>query len=241
MEIRLNKFLARRGVASRRGADRMIQEGRVAVNGRLVEELGFKIDDARDRVTVGGVSVKREIDFVYLAVNKPRGVLVTLRDPYDRAAIRELVPNLPPGVNPVGRLDKNSEGLLLLTNDGELAYRLTHPRYEIPKTYLVRIEGTVAPGQIAKLETGIVLEGKKTAPARIKVLESYSDKSVLLVEIHEGRKREVREMFKALGHEVIRLKRTSFGGLRLGRLPSGKWRPLRPDEVRQLKRSVGLK
>jgi len=241
MDIRLNKFLARRGVASRREADRMIREGRVAVNGRLVEELGHKIDEARDRVAVNGKPVKRGVELVYFIANKPRGILVTLRDPYGRAAIQDLIPALPPGVNPVGRLDMDSEGLLLLTNDGELAFRLTHPRYEIPKTYTARVEGAVTPAEIARVERGVVIDRRKTAPARIKLLESGPRRSLLLVEIHEGRKREVREMFRSIGHEVVRLKRTSFGGVRLDRLPSGGWRPLRPDEVRTLKRSVGLR
>jgi pseudouridine synthase len=241
MDIRLNKFLARRGVASRREADRMIQEGRVAVNGRTVEELGLKIDLSKDRVTVNGKLIKPGFEPAYFAVNKPRGILVTLKDPFDRAAIRELMPALPPGVNPVGRLDKDSEGLLLLTNDGELAFRLTHPRYEIPRTYAVRVEGFVTPAEVARLEAGVFIDGRKTAPAKIKVMEANSQKSLLLVEIHEGRKREVREMIRSVGHEVVRLKRTGYGGIRLDRLPSGRWRPLRPDEVRMLKRSVGLK
>jgi 23S rRNA pseudouridine2605 synthase len=240
MEIRLNKYLAQRGVASRREADRLIQEGRVSVNGLVVLDLGHKIDEERDRVAADGRKVKPGRELVYMALNKPRGFLVTLADPLGRAAIKDLIPSLPEGVNPVGRLDKNSEGLLLLTNDGELAYRLTHPRYEIPKIYIVGVEGNVTPAEIEKLKTGVVIEGGRTAPARVKVLESGSASSVLQIEIHEGRKREIRLMFEAVGHEVVRLKRESFAGIRLENLPNGKWRFLKKEEVRGLKRWAGL-
>jgi len=239
MEIRLNKYLGQRGVASRRDADRLIQEGRVTVNGRVVQDLGHKIDDARDHVSVDGRKVKVGRDLAYLMLNKPKGFLVSLSDPLGRATIRNLIPSLPDGMNPVGRLDKNSEGLLLLTNDGELAYRLTHPRYEIPKVYLVRVEGRVTLEEKDRLEQGVSIEGGRTAPAKVKILDARPASSLLQVEIHEGRKREVRQMCESVGHEVVRLARVSFAGLKLENLPKGKWRFLKKEEVRELKRRAG--
>jgi pseudouridine synthase len=240
MEIRLNKLLAQRGIASRRGADRMIHEGRISVNGQVVQELGSKIDDATDRVVVDGRAIKPGRTFVYILLNKPKGFLVTLRDPLGRATVRNLIPSLPEGVNPVGRLDKDTEGLLLLTNDGDLAFRLAHPRYEVPKIYSVCVQGEMTGKEVEKLERGVFLEGRKTAPAKVTILGSHTQRSVLRLEIHEGRKREVRKMLAAVGHEVIALKRVSFAGLKLENLPSGKWRFLKRDEVGKLKRRVGL-
>ena len=240
MEIRLNKYLAQRGVSSRREADRMIQDGRIAVNGRVVEDLGHKIDDGRDRVAVDGRKIKPGRELVYMMLNKPKGFLVTLSDPLGRATIKNLVPTLPAGVNPIGRLDKDSEGLLLLTNDGELAYRLTHPRYEVPKIYIVCVEGRISPEEIDKLEKGVHIDGGRTAPAKVKVLESRPQSSVLQIEIHEGRKREVRQMCESVGHEVVRLTRVSFAGLRLENLLNGQWRFLKKEEVHRLKQLAGL-
>jgi len=240
MLIRLNKLLAQRGVASRREADRLIEAGSVAVNGRVVQELGTKVDEVRDRIAVEGRKIKPGRDLVYMALHKPPGYLVTLRDPLGRPTVKTLVPKLPEGVFPVGRLDRDSEGLLFLTNDGELAFRLTHPRYEVPKVYLVRVAGSVPAEAIVRLEAGIVIEGRKTAPAKVKALEKREAFTVLQVEIHEGRKREIRMMFAAIGHEVLRLERTSFGGIRLERLEPGRWRFLKDAEVRRLRRLVGL-
>jgi pseudouridine synthase len=240
MQIRLNKLLSQRGVASRREADRLIAEGAVEVNGRVVQELGTKVDDAADRITVKGRKIKPGRELVYMALHKPPGYLVTLRDPLGRPTIKTLIPTLPEGVFPVGRLDRESEGLLLLTSDGELAFRLTHPRYEVSKVYLVRVEGAVHADTIAKLEAGVLVEGKKTAPAKVKALETRATFTVLQVEIHEGRKREIRLMFSSVGHEVIRLERASFGGIRLERLEPGRWRFLTDAEVRRLRKLVGL-
>jgi pseudouridine synthase len=240
MLIRLNKLLAQRGVASRREADRLIEEGSVEVNGVVVQELGTKVDDAADGITVKGRKIKPGRELVYMALHKPPGYLVTLRDPLGRPTIKTLIPTLPDGVCPVGRLDRESEGLLLLTNDGELAFRLTHPRYEVPKIYLVRVEGGVPAETIAKLEAGVLVEGKKTAPAKVKALETREAFTVLQVEIHEGRKREIRLMFSSVGHEVLRLERTSFGGIKLERLEPGRWRFLKAAEVGRLRKLVGL-
>lgn len=239
--IRLNKYLAGRGVASRRQADRLIAERRVSVNGTVIEDLGTKIDDLRDKVCVDGRAVGGRGGDVYWMLYKPAGYLVTMSDPFARRAIRDLVPNLPPGVQPVGRLDKDSEGLLILTNDGELAFRLTHPRYEVAKRYVVRVKGEVDEPAAARLRTGVFIEGRKTAPARIEVFEKSSRESILQVEIHEGRKREVRLMLQAVGHPVIALKRVMFAGLSLSHLAPGETRPLAPSEVLRLKKAAGLR
>ena len=240
MRIRLNKFLAQAGVASRREVDKLIAEGKVKVNGRVVQTLGTKIDDQKDRVEVEGNSVKRGEGMAYLMLNKPPGYLVTLKDPFKRPTVKELLPSLKERVFHVGRLDYDSEGLLLLTNDGELAHRLAHPRYKIPKTYLVNVKGMPDPSKISRLEKGIVLDGKKTAPARIAKLRDSSKKTLFQVEIYEGRKREVKRMFEAVGHRVLHLNRVGFGGIRLGKLRTGKWRFLTRREVSSLKRKVGL-
>lgn len=240
MQIRLNKFLAQAGVASRREVDRLIDEGKIKVNGRVVQTLGTKIDDQKDRVEVGGKPVKRGEGMAYLMLNKPPGYLVTLKDPFKRPTVKELLPSLKERVFPVGRLDYDSEGLLLFTNDGELAHRLAHPRYKIPKNYLVDVKGMPDPSKISRLEKGIVLDGKKTAPARIAKLRDSSKKTLFQVEIYEGRKREVKRMFEAVGHRVLHLKRVGFGGIRLGKLRTGKWRFLTQREVSSLQRKVGL-
>jgi 23S rRNA pseudouridine2605 synthase len=240
MDIRLNKFLSQRGAASRRKADVLIQQGRVAVNGRVVTDLGVRVDAGRDRVTVDHRPVAPRADAVTIALNKPAGIIVTLDDPFGRPAVRDLTPGLPGNVRPVGRLDKDSSGLLLLTNDGELAFRLTHPRYEIPKTYIVRVGGAVTEKDVLRLEKGVWVEGRKTAPAKVHRLKVFPGQTVVRVEIHEGWKREIRKMFSVLGHDVLGLERVNFAGIKLDRLPAGHWRILKKTEVRDLRRSVGL-
>jgi pseudouridine synthase len=236
MHIRLNKFLSRAGIASRRDADRMIEQGMIRVNSKVVTQLGYKIDDEKDRVEVARRRVKKGEGLVYLMLNKPRGYLVTLKDPFSRPTVMKLLPRLKKRIFPVGRLDYDSEGLLLLTNDGELALRLTHPRYEVRKIYLVKVQGDPEPTKLGRLEKGIYLDRKKTAPARIERLYRSSKSTLLRVEIHEGRKRELRTMFRDIGHEVVRLKRIGFGGLKLGKLKRGEWRFLTSKEIEMLKR-----
>jgi pseudouridine synthase len=236
MQVRLNKFLSRAGVASRRDADRMIEQGLVRVNSKVVTQLGYKIDDEKDKVEVGRRRVKKGEGLVYLMLNKPRGCLVTVEDPFRRPTVMKLLPRLKKRIFPVGRLDYDSEGLLLLTNDGELDLRLTHPRYGVRKTYLVKVKGDPEPSELAVLEKGIYLDRKKTAPARIERLARSSKSTLLRVEIHEGRKRELKRMFQAIGYEVVRLKRLGFGELKLGKLKRGEWRFLTPKEVEVLKR-----
>lgn len=225
-------------MASRRDADRMIEQGMVRVSGKVVTQLGYKIDDEKDRVEVDGRPVKKEKGLVYLMLNKPSGYLVTVKDPFRRPTVMRLLPRLKKRIFPVGRLDYDSEGLLLLTNDGELALRLTHPRYEVRKRYLVKVKGDPKLSELEKLRRGIFLDGKKTAPARVERLSRGSTKTLLRVEIHEGQKRELKRMFRAIGHEVVSLKRISFGGLKLGKLKRGEWRFLTSKEVEMLKRPV---
>jgi pseudouridine synthase len=240
MQVRLNKYLSQAGVASRREADSRIAESRVKVNGLVVQELGFKIDPARDRVEVDGKKITVASNRIYIMLNKPPGFLVTARDPFNRQTVMQLLPAWKGKIFPVGRLDYESEGLLLLTDDGELAHRLMHPRYEVPKTYLVQVEGEVQKSSVSRLEKGIVLDGRKTSPARIFLLRSSRKESAVRMVIHEGRKREVRRMWAALGHHVLRLKRVSYGELKLGRLPSGQWRRLTLNEARSLRSLAGL-
>jgi pseudouridine synthase len=241
MMVRLNKFLAQAGIASRREADRMITQGRVAVNGEVILTLGHKIDAGKDRVEVDGKKVKKEGINLYLMLNKPPGYLVSMKDPLGRPTIKDLLPTLKSRVFPVGRLDYESEGLLLLTNHGELAFRLTHPRFQIKKVYQVKVKGEPDYSRLSRLKKGIILDGKKTAPAKIRILSVSSGESYLRVEIHEGRKREVRRMFEAVGHRVEELRRMRFDGLSLGKLKRGRWRYLTAREIEMLMRCVGLK
>jgi pseudouridine synthase len=240
MRVRLNKLLSGRGVASRRKADELIRAGRVAVNGAVVRTLGTIVDDAADRVAVDGRDLPKGREPIYILLNKPPGFLVTSNDPFGRPTVLSLLPGLPEGVRPVGRLDRDSEGILLLTDNGELAFRLTHPRYKIRKTYIARVRGEVSPASAARLTKGVFVDGRRTAPARVRVVESRPSGSLVQVTIHEGRKREVRKMLEAVGHTVDTLKRTDFAGLKLEHLQAGKWRFLNKAEVRALKEKVQL-
>lgn len=240
MLTRLNKFLAHAGVCSRREADRWIVEGRVSVNGKVVLELGEKIDPARDRVVAGGKPVKAEEErTVYILLNKPAGRVVSVKDSFGRPTVMELLLHVPARVYPVGRLDLDTEGALLLTNDGDLALRLAHPRFGVVKIYEVRVEGEPGAGDLDKVRRGIFLEGRKTAPARVQVLRRGHRHTTLKVEIHEGRKREIRKLFEAVGYPVAGLVRVDFAGLTLEGLKTGQWRYLKTAEVQRLKKLVG--
>ena len=240
MLIRLNKYLSQSGVTSRRDADRLIEKGDVRVNGEVVRTLGTKIDESKDRVEVKGKAVKPEDDSVSIVLYKPPGYLVTLKDPQQRPTVMGLIRTLKRRVFPVGRLDFDSEGLLLFTDDGELAHRLMHPRYQIQKEYRVEVTGFPEKEALDRLKTGIVLDGKKTAPAEVRLLRQEDRHSFLQIVIHEGRKREVRRMMEAVGHDVLSLKRTRFGSIRLGNLKPGEWRRLEPHEIASLKKSVRM-
>jgi len=241
LQIRLNKYLSRAGRASRRQADRMIASGKVRVNGQVVTDLGRTVDDAKDRVEVEGRPISAKQDLVTIALHKPPGCLVTRDDPQGRPTVYDLLPQVKTSIFPVGRLDFDSEGLLLLTNDGELAFRLTHPRFQVPKTYLVKVEGEVGEDKVRRLERGVRLEDGKTSPARIRILTAAGASSLMRVEVFEGRKREVRRMLESVGHRVTMLKRIAFAGLDLAPLARGRWRFLSAREVKTLKDRVGMK
>lgn len=245
---RLQRYLARCGVASRRACEELVLAGRVSVNGAAVSELGAKVDPDKDHVAVDGVLVQPERSAVYIALNKPRGVLTSVADRFGRAVVTDLLRSVPERVYPVGRLDKDSEGLLILTNDGQLAYRLTHPRYGVVKTYLVSVAGNPDSRSLDRLRNGIELEDGVTAPARVVRYDvpgaagrrDGGRRTQWLVSIHEGRKRQVRRMFEAVGHPVNRLVRISFGPVSLSDLAPGSYRHLSSDEVQRLRREVGL-
>lgn len=238
-DVRLQKYLSECGETSRRKAEVWITAGRVQVNGRPAR-LGQSIDPARDRVTVDGRLVARSPK-IYIALNKPRGFVTTLSDELGRRCVTELVRDIPARIYPIGRLDKDSEGLLLLTDDGAFANALTHPRHHVPKVYHVSVRPRVTEEQISRLQTGIELDGRMTAPAKASVLRSASDRSVLEIVLYEGRNRQIRRMCETLGLGVARLSRVAVGDVHLGGLRSGQWRELLPKEVRALERAAGLR
>ncbi len=236
--MRLQRFLARAGVASRRGSEDLMTAGRVSVNGVVVTELGTRVDPLTDSVRVDGSEVHLGTAPAYVMLNKPRGYVTTMNDPQGRPTVAELVPREPAGLFPVGRLDRDTTGLLLFTTDGELAYRLLHPRYHVEKTYRARVEGTPSRHAVVRLATGVELEDGGTAPARARVLDPGPPAEVELV-IREGRKRQVRRMLERVGHPVIELHRESFGPLALGDLAAGEWRDLTSEEVDALRHAAG--
>lgn len=239
--VRLQKALAEAGVASRRAAEELIVQGRVTVNGRVVTELGTKVDPRRDRLVVDGRPVNGGGPPVYLMLNKPGGYLTTARDPQGRPTVLELVSGVAERVFPVGRLDADTEGLLLLTTDGELAHRLLHPRYHVPKTYLAEVEGVPDEADLAQLRSGVELEDGPTAPAKARLVGRTGGRlAVVELTIAEGRKRQVKRMLGAVGHPVRNLRRTAFGPLTLGALKVGAWRWLEGPEIAALRRAAGL-
>jgi 23S rRNA pseudouridine2605 synthase len=240
---RLQKLLSAAGIASRRAAEDLIRQGRVSVNGVTVTELGTKADPVGDVVRVDGRRVKGSERLRYLLLNKPRGYVTTRRDPQRRPTVMDLLPGVREYVYPVGRLDYDSEGVVLLTNDGDLAARLTHPRHEVDRTYKVTVAGVPDAAAIDRLERGVPLDGRRTAPADVRLVHGERDRhaktAVLVMTIREGRNRQVRRMCEAVGHPVQRLTRTAFGPLTDKGLPTGRVRELRPEEVKALKKAAG--
>jgi len=228
---RLQKILAKAGIASRRNAEELIRQGKVTVDGKVVTEMGCRVDPDRQVVSFEGRPLRLEEEKVYLLLNKPRGYVTTLHDPQGRPIVSSLLTGIASRVFPVGRLDFDTEGALILTNDGDFAERILHPRFEIERTYQATVGGLPTHEKIRLLEEGLELEGKKTWPAKVHILAEEATTTTLEITIHEGRKRQVRKMFEAIGHRVLALKRIAYGGLRLGALPSGKYRRLTPADL----------
>lgn len=235
---RLQKVLARAGIASRRAVEEMISRGRITVNGKRAE-LGQRVDPLKDQVHVDGSLVPLDEHLVHFLLNKPVGAVSTSDDPEGRLTVVDLV-ETDVRIWPVGRLDVDTEGAIVLTNDGELTLHLTHPRFGVPKTYVAEVQGSVGPRSARALARGVELDDGVTAPAEVKVLQRGRDGSLVELVLKEGRNRQARRMFEAVGHPVRRLVRTAVGPLKLGRLKPGAYRRLSPAEVRELYRASGL-
>ena len=239
-KIRLQKFLSEAGVASRRKAEEMIRNGSVKVNG-AVAQIGDSVDPKKDTVLVKGKKVMTQRTMRYILLNKPRGYVTTTDDDLGRKCVLELVKDVKERIYPVGRLDRVSEGALILTNDGAFANAMMHPSKHVPKTYRVTVRPGITPEQVDILSTGVELDGRLTAPCDVYVISKEEGRAVLEIVLYEGRNRQIRKMCEALGLEVARLKRSSMGSLKLGMLPPGKWRELTEDEVHRLMVSSGMK
>jgi 23S rRNA pseudouridine2605 synthase len=236
--VRINRYLSMCGVASRRKADTMVAEGQVAVNGVVITDLGHKVDPVRDRVVVAGRQIVRTHDYQYLVLNKPKDTITTLNDERGRPTVMGLV-KTKRRVYPVGRLDRNTTGVLILTDDGDFAHHLMHPQFEIPKSYLVSCTESVRREHLARLARGVRLEDGVTARAHVEVIPGTHGKDVGIT-IHEGRNRQVRRMFEELGYEVKKLDRVAYGPVTTAGLGRGRIRPLTPQELRHLRRMAGL-
>jgi 23S rRNA pseudouridine2605 synthase len=239
---RLQKILARAGYGSRRACEQLIVEGRVRVNGQVVTQLGTRADPQRDVIEVDGQRVNLPEKHTYILLYKPAGVVTSRKDPHASRTVMDCLPTISANVFPVGRLDADTTGALLLTDDGALAYRLTHPRYGVPKTYLVEVTGEVDEAALRRLREGVELEDGMTAPAQANVVTYHPQRrtTILRLTIHEGRKRQVKRMCQAVGHPVVRLHRERFGPLSVDNLSPGAWRHLTPEEVAAVRRAAGL-
>jgi pseudouridine synthase len=238
---RLHKLMARAGVGSRRTCEEMIKEGRVQVNGKVVTELGTKVDPTKDKVWLDGRLLKLSPETKeYLLLHKPPGYVTTVTDPWGRPTVMDLLGPMENRLYPAGRLDFDSEGLVLLTNDGELVYRLTHPSFEVEKVYLVEVAGRPTGDALQRLARGVELDDGPTAPAKVRLVEERSGSTCLEFTLREGRKRQIRRMCDKVGHAVLKLCRIRLGPIQLGSLPPGKWRKLKTAEIRALKKAVDL-
>lgn len=236
--MRINKFIANLGVASRRKADEMILEGRVKVNGVVIKELGTQVDEKNDVVEVdGNIISTNDENKVYIMINKPEGYITTSKDQFGRKSVLDLVKDVNERVYPVGRLDYETSGLLLLTNDGDLTYKLTHPSHEFKKTYLASVKGIPTKEEVSRLENGLKIEDYITAKAKMKVVKINREKkyAVCMITIHEGKNRQVRKMLDAINHPVMNLRRVSLGKIQLGTLKLGEYRYLTDEEIKYLK------
>lgn len=233
--MRLQKYMALCGVASRRKSEEIILEGRVRVNNKVVDELGTRINPDKDIVTVDDKKIRMESKKVYIMLNKPIGYVTTTKDEKNRKIVTELIEDVRERIYPVGRLDADTTGLLLLTNDGDIAYKLTHPSNNIMKRYIAIVEGVPNKLELEKFRKGIMIEGRRTAPAKIKIAKRYDTDSILDIEINEGRNRQIKKMCDAINHPVKKLKRVAIGEIQLGGLEIGYWRFLDDEEIKYLK------
>lgn len=234
--MRLQKYMAKCGIASRRKSEEIILEGRVKVNDIVVKELGMTINPKKDIVKVDNEIIKLEENKIYIMLNKPKGYVTTVKDKHSEKIVLDLINGVKERIYPVGRLDVDTTGLLLLTNDGDLAYKLTHPSYEIPKKYIALVKGIPNNKKLYKFRKGLKINGRMTAEAYVKILKRNRDTSLLEISIHEGRNRQVRKMCKYIGHPVIQLERVAIGKLELGNLGIGEWRYLTSKEIEYLKK-----
>ncbi len=235
-KIRIQKIIADAGIASRRKAEELISGGAVTVNGKKAK-LGEKADPYRDKITVAGreIIIRKNTKKYYILLHKPRGYITTMNDEGGRKCVAELVDEIPARLFPVGRLDRESEGMLFMTNDGNFANMISHPSTHFAKTYRVTVHPGITDDQLTKLTTGVIIDGRKSMPASIRVVSAEQERTVLEIVLEEGRNRQIRKMCEAVGLEVARLKRTAIGPVKLGMLQPGKWRELKPDELRSIK------
>ena len=235
--MRINKYIASSGVASRRKAEEIILDRRVKVNGEIVSELSFNIDENKDIVEIDGKVISLSENHVYIVLNKPEGYITTVKDQFDRPSVLDLVTDIKERVYPIGRLDYETSGLLILTNDGDLTYKLTHPKHEVDKTYVALVKGQPTYEELKNFRDGLEIEDYKTAPAKIRVVDVNEEKnySKCEIKIHEGRNRQVRKMCKAINHPVLRLRRIAMGEIRLKGLKVGEYRHLTKEEIEYLK------
>lgn len=233
--MRLQKYMAQSGVASRRKSEEIILKGRVKVNGKVIKKLGTTINPEKDIVSVDNKSIERESKKVYIMLNKPEGYVTTLKDRHSEKIVLDLVNGIDERIFPVGRLDLDTSGLLLMTNDGDLTQKLTHPSYEVPKKYIAVVEGIPNSKKLARFRKGLKIDGRMTAEAYIKVLKKHKDSSVLEISIHEGRNRQVRKMCEYIRHPILELQRIAVGELTLNDLKAGEWRYLTEKEVKYLR------
>ena len=234
-EIRLQKYIAKSGVASRRKAEELILEGKIQVNGKTITELGIKVNPEKDIVTYNGKKLKTEEEFVYILLNKPIGYVTTVKDQFGRDSVLDLV-KIKEHLVPVGRLDMYTSGALILTNDGDFVYKVTHPKREIEKTYTVTIKGIVKNEEVEMLRKGVKIEDYTTKPAKVKILKTDEEKNIsrLEITIHEGKNRQVRKMCETIGHKVLALHRSKIAGIGVKDIPLGKWRFMKEKEIRKI-------
>lgn len=237
--MRLQKYLASCGLASRRKCEVYILEGKVTVNGEVIDTLGTQVEEG-DEVCFEGKPVQMKEDYVYYILNKPVGYVTTVQDERGRETVLDIMKDVETRIFPVGRLDYNTSGLLILTNDGELTYGLTHPKHHVNKTYEVKVRGKISEKSVRQLQSGVIIDGRKTYPAEVEIIKQTDKNSWIRLTIHEGRNRQVRKMCEVVGHQVVSLCRTSIGDIQMKGLAIGSYRPLKSEEISYLRRIAGI-